>query len=135
MLTRRVLSESEYDAVTRSKFYLDKRLYDTDEEKLLQKRVDALGELFCKEVANRGLSIPHDIYILFEFNCKKIVCANYNDGLQLVAEDIAYNLLQRSEWSDFAIELSPAYDEQMILDGEVEVVTKDEILVHAKAKQ
>lgn len=131
MINRRLVSKKDYDRLIRT-YKVDKSLFDTEMEKEIWRRYDDLVDEIWRRIKSRELSTDDDIYVLFSFNRWKRVCLNFANDNQVAAEEIALNLLQQPQWSDFAVELCPAYDERMILDGEIEAITKDEIVVQAK---
>ena len=134
MLNRRLLDEMPYYDYQHSRYLLDRSLFGTTEDTNLEKRVSECYDAFVTAIRERSLSPDDDICPMYNYNCKRVLCANYGPGLQLLAEEIALSFISRPEWNDFAIELAPC-DEEMILDGRQELVTLNEIVVQAKPKK
>lgn len=132
MIDRRIVSREEYILLIKTRFYLDPHLFGTEEEARIRASTYALCDALCAEVTDRGLSLVDDLYVLCEFNRKRIVGTNYSNGYQHVMEEIAYKLLQSPQWCDFGIELCAGNGEEMICGGEIELITKDEIVIQVE---
>lgn len=132
MLPRQLMSRDDYDRFMRATFYYDPALRGTPAEEAICKRHEALAEAIARLLKSRGLSSLDDVYVLYDFFRTKLVFLNFVGDTQLIAEDLAAELLQRPEWSDFGFVMSAGDHEPMLLDGDVECITRDRILVAPK---
>jgi len=129
--SRKLVTPAEYNTYIEEKFHVKKELRNTPVDKEAESNVDRLSEAMCQALEQRGLSPLNDVYVHLSYNRYRIVGMNFVGNNQAIAEEIALQLLQDPQWDGFAFELSPGRDETMLTPGEVEIITKDEILVQA----
>ena len=132
-IPRQAMSKADYDNMMRSRFYFEDSVKGTPEEDLIYDRHQALANALSDQVEAHHLSTMDDIYVLYDCFRTKIVFVNFLDGHQLLTEKIAFELLQNPQWHDFAVVLSAGGQEPMILDAEVEAITKDGIFAQTEA--